>query len=699
MRLHDNPEDPMYGNAVIRNRTDHRRLRVLCVGREPCSLHFRKLLLEQRGYAVTTVTSSAQAVDLAGSVDFDLIVLEFQAPVVNRMTAELKFRRPQLPILFLSCGTEACEAQPSFDASDASLSKAAGPRALLGKVDELLAQSSRMTLTSRVAAPVISTPSEVLADLLNAVVNSTPAPRIKAVNSQAEASVITEHATLPRFACNPSIAEEKVFAPTPSILRRLVDSMSLARAALPATGAALAMLLLVFLLHGAPHLRIQPSSLGSLPAESPSTGPETARKQTNSSSENTSGSPPFSNSGPLPTSPSSYLTRSQHQARKAEPQPAGLLNVHIIRGNGVIQASAPPRLMGSILKPSLPPLPPPAPAKAILAPAVLMARPAGVGPDFVLHSAVKGHSSWVTAVAFDPRGEWLASASWDRTIKFWDPLTGRALSTLPGKVHRVEALACSRDGHLLAAEDSNNSVTLWNTATGRELRTIPGGRPVSLFGSNWVYSIAISPDNRWVAYGLDDQSVRLAEISTGRAVRDLHALPRSVIYIAFSPDGRWLASGADDKNIDIWDVATGKVIRRLSGHKKGVNAVVFSPDGRLLASASGDKSVKIWDFSTGRAIRTLTGHRDRVTSIAFSPDGRWLASGSWDHTVKIWDVRSGRELQTLSGEAHDIYSIAFDATGRWLAAGNQDGAVDLWRSAEMTIEASSNDGEPKSWAR
>jgi WD40 repeat protein len=298
-------------------------------------------------------------------------------------------------------------------------------------------------------------------------------------------------------------------------------------------------------------------------------------------------------------------------------------------------------------------------------------------PDFVLDRTLNGHSGWVTAVAFSPDGQRLASASWDQSVMFWDVPTGQELGTVAGKMKEVQALAFSRDGHWLATENSSNTVTLRDAADGREIRTLPG-KP-GVLGNNWVYSIAFSPDGHWLASGLDDKTVRLWDVATGLAGRDLTALRRSVIYIAFSPDGRWLASGGDDKTIRIWDVSTGQEIRSLSGHKKDIYSVAFSPDGRWLASGSADKSVRLWDVATGREVHTLTGHRSVVTSLAFAPDGGWLASGSWDKTVKIWDVETGHEIQTLTGNNHPIYTVAFGSRGRWLASGSQDGTIKLWQ--------------------
>jgi serine/threonine protein kinase len=110
-----------------------------------------------------------------------------------------------------------------------------------------------------------------------------------------------------------------------------------------------------------------------------------------------------------------------------------------------------------------------------------------------------------------------------------------------------------------------------------------------------------------------------------------------VYSLAYSPDGRYLASGSKDRTIKIWEVATGKELRTLTGHSGVVLSVAYSPDGRYLASGSQDKTIKIWEVATGK-VRTLTGHYMTFWSVAYSPDGRYLASGSADKTIKIWRV-------------------------------------------------------------
>jgi WD40 repeat protein len=136
--------------------------------------------------------------------------------------------------------------------------------------------------------------------------------------------------------------------------------------------------------------------------------------------------------------------------------------------------------------------------------------------DFVLDHTLKGHSGWVTGVAFSPDGRRLASGSWDQTVKFWNVSTGQELSTVSGKMNEVQAVAFSHDGHGLAAGNSGDTVTVWDATTGRQMHTLSSNKPLGIPGSNWVYSIAFSPDGRWLASGVDDKTVRLWDVATGR---------------------------------------------------------------------------------------------------------------------------------------------------------------------------------------
>src|SRR5438105_15010218 len=85
--------------------------------------------------------------------------------------------------------------------------------------------------------------------------------------------------------------------------------------------------------------------------------------------------------------------------------------------------------------------------------------------------------------------------------------------------------------------------------------------------------------------------------------------------VAFSPDNKILASGSVDNTVRLWDVATGIELSTLPGHVGGVYSVGFSPDGSILATAGADQAIRLWDVGSGKELRSLTKQSGVLVSV------------------------------------------------------------------------------------
>ena len=290
-------------------------------------------------------------------------------------------------------------------------------------------------------------------------------------------------------------------------------------------------------------------------------------------------------------------------------------------------------------------------------------------PSPALRRVLVGHTGEVMALAVAPDGSWLASGSWDKTVRIWDPVTGRERAVLTGHMDRVTALAVAPDGSWLASGSWDKTVRIWDPATGRERAVLTGH-------SGEVIAVVAAPDGRWLASGGRDDAVRIWDPANGR-VRATQAMEVTALTVA--PGDSWLVAG-NLAGVGIWDPVAGPEQVTIIDSAQWVRALAMAPDGRWLAIAYGQFSswgIQICTFASSSRL-TLADPSYRTAALAVAPDGSWLASGNWEGRVRVWNPATGRERFTLVGHRGEVAALAVAPDGSWLASGGRDFRVRIW---------------------
>jgi WD40 repeat protein len=283
----------------------------------------------------------------------------------------------------------------------------------------------------------------------------------------------------------------------------------------------------------------------------------------------------------------------------------------------------------------------------------------------------------IFSLVISPDGKELAAAGIKGEIWQWEIEPPSPLTTCADNITgHIFSVAISSDDRLLASGGEDRTVRIWDRKTGHCLLRLQGH-------SARIWSVVFSPDNRLLISAGHDQTIRIWDIQDIRdrgRERCLNVLGGDVGWIwsiSLSSDGTTVAS-ANDLTVDLWDVSTGRRLSALKGHTGRVRCVAFKPDSKIVVSGSEDKTIRLWDAKTEECLGILEGHQGCVRCLTFDPTSQHLASSSDDKTIRIWDGATQVHIATLTGHTHWVDTVSFTPDGKTLISGSEDQTLKFW---------------------
>lgn len=253
-----------------------------------------------------------------------------------------------------------------------------------------------------------------------------------------------------------------------------------------------------------------------------------------------------------------------------------------------------------------------------------------------------GHAKAVTAAAFLPGGQQLATASLDGSIRIWDVPPCRKFQS--------------------AMSDSNGKAKI----------AAPKPKSVIQAHTGGATALAMHSDGLQLLSGGTDGTVKVWDIKTGKVTLTISgAHPGGVKAVFYRPDSDEIISMEADKSIKVWENKKGTLLRKAEPSKTAIAAMAMSGDGKKLAIGVGvaKKSgiVKVIDVMTLKEDCALEGHSDVVTCVLFHPKSAYLASGSADKMICVWDLAK-REKLSSAENAEPLRAFAVIPEGTRLAS-------------------------------
>ena len=156
---------------------------------------------------------------------------------------------------------------------------------------------------------------------------------------------------------------------------------------------------------------------------------------------------------------------------------------------------------------------------------------------------LKGHSGSVTSVAFSADGKIIVTTSLDRSLKVWSATDGTLLRSLGQHTEAVHCLALSPttpdrpDAPFYCATGGDDrTVRVWQPTIGRMVRIVRGH-------SGAVLALAFAPDGRSLFSAGQEGIIRRIDADSDTVLQEWRASSEWIHSLAISPDGKTLACG------------------------------------------------------------------------------------------------------------------------------------------------------------
>jgi WD40 repeat protein len=297
-------------------------------------------------------------------------------------------------------------------------------------------------------------------------------------------------------------------------------------------------------------------------------------------------------------------------------------------------------------------------------------------------------NSFVNTVVFSPDGRTLITGDLNGEVLLWDRETWAKTVFAPARSTRAAdiaaniaywgTLAPSPDGSVIVTAYGDNGEVSGRDLEGKELFAFSYGAR--------VYSVAISPDGKFLAVGGLKTNVIVFDLETRQPAADLPSDREQIMALVFSPDGKTLLVNhrlpEPEHIFTIWDTATWQATDTLNpaiAPGNGFHDAVFSPDGKELAVASTEVAeIKFLDLTTRKIVREFPEHTRASYQIAFSPDGSLLASVGDDGTLRLWDMKTGVNVKTIRFPRREVGAVAFSPDGALIAFSVWGQGVQVW---------------------
>jgi len=125
-----------------------------------------------------------------------------------------------------------------------------------------------------------------------------------------------------------------------------------------------------------------------------------------------------------------------------------------------------------------------------------------------IYGTLEIYSKSILCAKYSPNGEYILSGSEDGTLRLWTSNEGELVLNLDAHKRPILSVDFSRDGTKIISSSGDGTIKIWDKDTGDLILTLLG-HSSNPFLQSWINSIAVSYNNKHLASGAMDNSIKL----------------------------------------------------------------------------------------------------------------------------------------------------------------------------------------------
>jgi WD40 repeat protein len=227
--------------------------------------------------------------------------------------------------------------------------------------------------------------------------------------------------------------------------------------------------------------------------------------------------------------------------------------------------------------------------------------------------SIHQHKDIVTCLALGEQGDVLVTGSRDTTVMVWRVDSALRLPVVPAPLHvlyghddEVTCVAVNQDLDVVASGSKDGSIIIHTCRKGHYVRSVYFAESAPL---HWL---AVSPEGLIVAYLQKTRKLFVFNINGRRLCLD--GVGESLFSLALSPDGRYLLTGGEERTLLVRETHNLGTVNQMHTDTDTIRSIAVAANEQYIFLGLRDGRLLIYSLNAKRLSRDILS---RLHSIGF----------------------------------------------------------------------------------